>query len=84
VISDATVCSSISTPTLEISVSEKAWRIFADDASWKDPKAKEEFQFKHGLKTAEDLCYLDDSEIEELSSLLTTVPYRKFKKLRSE
>ena len=62
---------------------DQAWSILTDEESWVDSSLMYAFQTKHGLKRLSDLDYLSDSKIEELLSLLTTVPYRKLKKLRS-
>ena len=66
---------------------EAGWKVITNSASWKTSSEMDIWLTKHGLVesgsdelTYLDLEYLDDTEIEELSSLLTTVPLRKFKK----
>jgi hypothetical protein len=58
-----------------------AWRLLENDVSWHDPSQKHAYKTKHGLEGYDDLEFLGSEEIDELSSLLTTVPLRKLKKL---
>ena len=80
-ITTPSVSSSITTESL--SIDDQAWCLLTDEDSWVDPSSMHDFRTKHGLKRSSDLEYLSDTEIEELSDLLTTVPFRKLKKLRS-
>ena len=61
-----------------------AWTLLNDDTSWKKPDDKDTYISKHGLRNAEDMEYLSDTEIDELAEKMTTVPFRKIKKLRNE
>jgi len=66
---------------------EAAWKVIKNPNSWKTSSEMDAWLTKHGLVESGsetvpylDLEYLDDTEVEELSHLLTTVPLRKFKK----
>ena len=56
-----------------------AWDQVTDDKSWILASEKSEILTeKFGISCWEDLSFLNDKEIEELSGKLKTVPARKF------
>ena len=61
-----------------------AWNILISERSWIESSSWALYQSRHGLYEAKDLEFLDEDQIQELSELLATVPYKKFRKFLSE
>ena len=61
-----------------------AWDVLTTERSWVDSSQWIVYQTKHGLYEAKDLEFLAEEEVQELSELLATIPYKKFKKLMSD
>ena len=57
-----------------------AWALLSRDENWLSCEKKNDWLIRLGARDAESLEYLEDEEIEELKTLLTTIPYRRFKK----
>jgi hypothetical protein len=56
-----------------------AWDQVTDDKSWLVASEKSDISTeKFGISCWEDLCFLNEKEIEELMGKLKTVPARKF------
>ncbi len=57
-----------------------AWALLSRDENWLSCEKKNDWLIRLGARDAESLEYLEDEEIEELKTMLTTIPYRRFKK----
>ena len=61
-----------------------AWNVLISERSWIESSSWALYQSRHGVYEAKDLEFLDEDQIQELSELLATVPYKKFRKYLSE
>ena len=63
------------------SASKAAWEVLMMDSSWISAGDKDEWIKSTGAYDPEALDYITDKEIQELQSLLSVFPFRKFQKL---
>jgi len=61
-----------------------AWNVLISERSWIESSSWALYQSRHGVYEAKDLEFLDEDQIQELSELLATVPYKNFRKYLSE
>ena len=66
--------------TVEETGIKAAWNVLMDDISWRIVEEKEIWKSRIGAHDHDSLEFIEDSEIDELATLLTPIPFRRFKK----
>ena len=60
---------------------QESWCILCNSNSWKDPNDLVIQKQTYGYESADDLTYLTDREVNELSERLSLISKRKFMQL---